>query len=171
MGLSIGSADDGQWPADTGTVCPNRVRFDPVRSITQTGLAKTPYTGGSPHLIRRAAQALFSVQFGFPSSVNGDPFRLLIVNASNPPAPVHLSLQWLTTHAEAWRFAQAPLASACSFLLGGARWQLQPFIAADSARQTNYLYKDWASEDLPTPGDELDFAAVKTTARGPNSLH
>jgi hypothetical protein len=99
----------------------------------------------------------FSVQFGFSSSINGDPFRLLIVNESNPPAPLHLSLPWLAAN-------QTQLGQSLSSnftLLGGRRWQLQPFISTGDPRQTNYLYKDWPPEDLPPPGGELDFAAAK----------
>ena len=104
----------------------------------------------------------FSVQFAFASPGDGDPFRLLIVNENKPPEPLRFSLRWLAAN-------QAPLAqrlSAGFVLLGGRRWQMQPFVGASGSRQTNYLYKDWPVEDLPSLGDELNFAAAKQRLAG-----
>jgi len=101
----------------------------------------------------------FSLQFRFSPANNGDPFRLLIVNESHPPAPMRMSLRWLTTNA---LWLQEPLRE--RFLgkftwLQGQKLQLRPFIRA--GRQTNYLYANWPPGDLPPDGEDLDFAGVK----------
>jgi hypothetical protein len=105
----------------------------------------------------------FSVHFGF--STNGDPFRLLIVNESSPPAPLRLPVQWLRANSESVATSfRMPLGERLvgHFIpLGGWRWQLQPFVRTGGAAQTYYLYKDWPARDLPSPGRELDFAAAK----------
>jgi hypothetical protein len=111
----------------------------------------------------------FSVHFGFASPTNGDPFRLLIVNESNAPVPLHLPLQWLRANQESLTASfRAPLGEYLVgrfTLLGGRRWQLQPFVRSESDAQTHYLYKAWPQKDLPPTGHELDFVAVKRPLR------
>jgi hypothetical protein len=161
------SLNTNRWDAQSETLMPvNGREAQELSAQTDAGgscsfnysewISKNANTVMVQTIFTPAACAL-SIQFGFSSPLNGDPFRLLIVNENDPPAPLRLSLQWLATN-------QASLDQrlASNFtLLGGRRWQLQPFIRGDDARQTNYLYKDWPPEDLPPLGDELDFTAAK----------
>ncbi|HZM05402.1 MAG TPA: hypothetical protein VFC44_20580, partial [Candidatus Saccharimonadales bacterium] len=107
----------------------------------------------------------FSIHFGFSTPENGDPFRLLIVNESNPPVPLSLPLQWLNTNGENLAASlQLPLGQLLSgqFILPpGCEWRLQPFIRTKSADKAAYLYKDWPAQALPRPWHELEFATAK----------
>jgi hypothetical protein len=105
-----------------------------------------------------------SVQFRFTSPNNGEPFRLLIVNESRPPAPRHLSLRWLRTNRTTSIAAslQEPLHERLLgrfTLLKGQQFQLRPFIKV--GQQTNYLYENWPGADLPADGEDLNFAEVR----------
>ena len=111
-----------------------------------------------------APPGALSVQFRFSSPTHGYPFRLLLVNESQAPAPAPLSLRWLKIS----RAGQAgPLLNQEPWneilgqytLLQGQKWQLRPFVKV--GRQTKYLYEDWPAADLPGNGQELDFALVK----------
>jgi len=106
----------------------------------------------------------FSVQFRFSSPANGEPFRLLIVNETNPPPPVRLSLRWLKINRasradpllqEPWREI---LGKGRFTFLQGQEWQLRPFIQV--GQQPRYLYENWPAADLPPKGQELNFAWV-----------
>jgi hypothetical protein len=105
----------------------------------------------------------FSVQFDFPPQHSGDPFRLLIVNENNPPVPLHFGMQWLRINSDSLAGSLRPPLSErlfSNFLLpDGRRLQLQPFIGTKG--KTHPLYKDWPAEDLPSLGDELDFAVAR----------
>jgi hypothetical protein len=120
------------------------------------------------HTTFPASPKAFWVHFGFSASNSGDPFRLLIVNESNAPVPIQLSMQWLKANHPSVRASLDPrldeLLSTTNFILPrGLRWQLQPFIKDGS--QTNYLYKDWPSNALPPLGDELDFVEARRLIR------
>jgi hypothetical protein len=99
----------------------------------------------------------FSLHFGFADPNGGEPFRLLVVNENNGPAPLHMSLGWVVNRADN---ALSRALGNCN-LAPGLDWQLRPFVATANARQAHYLYKDWPAEDVPASGGELDFAAVK----------
>ncbi len=107
----------------------------------------------------------FSVHFGFSIPTNGDPFRLLIVNESNAPVPLHLGMQWLKTNCDSVAASlHEPLGERLfgNFILPpGRSWRLLPFIRTRGAPQARYLYQDWPAEELPAAGNELDFARVK----------
>lgn len=93
----------------------------------------------------------FSIQFNFASPGDGDPFRLLVVDEINPPAPLHLGLPWFASN-------QAGLTQRLFgdfILMGRRRFQFQPFVSTKDG--TNDLYKDWPAEDMPSAGSELDF--------------
>jgi hypothetical protein len=106
----------------------------------------------------------FSVQFGFSSPTNGDPFRLLVVNENNPPPPLSLPKESLQNGRQD---PPALLNGALRllpdfYLLAGRRWQLQPLFSADPhSSRSLYLYNDWPTGSIPPPGHELDFAAVR----------
>jgi hypothetical protein len=107
-----------------------------------------------------------SLQFGYSSSSNGLPFRLLIVNESRPPAPMRLGMRWLKTNHPASVAAalQDPLRDRLlgNFtLLQGRKFQFRPFVRIGG--QTNYLYANWPAELLPREEGELDFAAVRNS--------
>lgn len=113
----------------------------------------------------------FSVCFSYN---NGEPFRLLFVNESNPPAPVRLSSRWLRPDggslATSFQPGLGERLFASVILPRDWNWKLEPFVCAREAPRTNYLYKDWPADELPSPGDELDFTAVKRrliARRGP----
>jgi hypothetical protein len=101
-----------------------------------------------------AAQA-FSLRF---SSPDDDPFRLLIVNEKNPPAPLYLTKEFLQND------AQDLLASLSGTFhsLEGWRLQLQPLARSEShPAQSQCLYKDWPLPDKPAHAMELNFAKVR----------
>ena len=106
-----------------------------------------------------------SLQFGYYSSSNGLlPFRLLIVNESQPPAPRLMSLRWLKANransvAGALREPLSNLLPGNFTFLQGQKWRLLPFVKAGG--QTLYLYANWPANLLPPEGEELDFAAVR----------
>jgi hypothetical protein len=124
-----------------------------------------PHNPVAIHTTFFAPPGAFSVHFAFADPNKGEPFRLLIVNENNSPAPLRLDLQWLRKDgASVAASLQAPLGERLfgNFMLPPERhWQLQPFIHGPGARPTRYLYQDWPPEDLPPAGDELDFATVK----------
>jgi hypothetical protein len=103
-----------------------------------------------------------SFQFGFSSSEHGAPFRLLIVNESNPPPAMRLSKQWLRINrASFFASLDDTLAERLRVnfnLLQGLEWKLRPFVK--NGQQTNYLYANWPAELLPRDGADLDFAGV-----------
>jgi hypothetical protein len=106
----------------------------------------------------------FSIHFGFASSNGGDPFRLLIVNENNPPAPLPLARGFVQEDRQSLRASLADSLRECLFtnfaLLAGWQWQLQPFIKP-KARPAQSLYKDWPLQDRPAFGCELDFANLR----------
>jgi hypothetical protein len=105
----------------------------------------------------------FSLHFGFSSTNDGDPFRLLIVSEANPPAPLPLSKKFIQNARPNLPASMKPaLRERLSdfHLLEGRQWQLQPLIGAASY-PSQYLYKDWPTNDIPSPGHELDFAKTR----------
>jgi hypothetical protein len=102
----------------------------------------------------------FSIHFGFSSTNGGDPFRLLIVNENNPPAPVALARNFVQYDRQDVGSALTDSMRECLFtnfqLLAGWQWQLQPFI-----KPAQSLYKDWPAQDKPAFGCELDFANIR----------
>jgi len=102
----------------------------------------------------------FSIRFGFYSSTNGDPFRLLIVNENNPPPPFRLALGFVQYDRQEVAASLTDPMRECLFtnfeLLAGWRWQLQPFV-----KPVHYLYEDWPAQDRPVFGCELDFANIR----------
>jgi hypothetical protein len=110
-----------------------------------------------------APPSALSIQFHSSSPTNDEPFRLLIVNESNPPAPMRLSARWLKTNraASITGLFQEPLGERLRVNLAspqGQKLQLRPFVK--SGRQTNYLYENWPAADLPADGQELDFSGL-----------
>ena len=109
--------------------------------------------------------AAFSLHFAFSGAEHGEPFRLLFVNENKGPAPVHLGMSWLTGAGGGLSGSlQAALARRLlgSFILPpGRQWLLEPFVPSPDGRQTNYLYLGWPADELPPPGEELDFAAIR----------
>ena len=163
------SLNTNQWDFPTGARLTVNGRNGQVLSAQNAaGLACSFDYSKNPVVVHTAFPMppnAFSVHFGFSTPTNGDPFRLLIVNESNPPDPLHLGIQWLETNCEGLAASlQSPLNARLLGhfnLIGGRRWQLQPFIMTRGAGQPHFLYEDWPAEDLPPPGDELDFALVK----------
>jgi hypothetical protein len=106
----------------------------------------------------------FSIHFGFSSANDGDPFRLLIVNENNPPAPLALARGFVQDDRQEVGASLTDPMRECLFtnfeLLAGRQWQLQPFIKPKT-RPARYLYKDWPAQDRPAFGCELDFANIR----------
>jgi hypothetical protein len=106
----------------------------------------------------------FSIHFGFSSTTNGDPFRLLIVNQNNPPPPLLLARQFVRDGRQDLRASLDGAMRDCLLtnfsLLAGRQWQLQPYIK-DKPHSARYLYKDWPAWDMPAFGCELDFAHIR----------
>jgi hypothetical protein len=109
------------------------------------------------------APGAFSMHFGFSSTNDGDPFRLLIVNEHNPPAPLTLAAQFIQENRQSFQDSLENSMRNCLLanfaLLAGRQWQLEPFIRPVS-RPAQSLYKDWPESDRPLFGHELDFAQV-----------
>ncbi|HEY3863834.1 MAG TPA: hypothetical protein VGO59_18310 [Verrucomicrobiae bacterium] len=104
----------------------------------------------------------FSMHFGFSASAGGDPFRLLIVNKTNPPHPLRLARTFvLDNHQE----VDASLARAMreclktNFTLLTGHWQLQPWLQG-RVGGSRYLYQDWPPNETPLFGCELDFDRI-----------
>jgi hypothetical protein len=114
------------------------------------------------------APGAYAMHFGFSAPTNGDPFRLLILNAKNPPAPLRLAGQFLP---EFLRDLAAPQPAALRLipdfhLLAGQQWQLQPLLRTEShPAESQYLYKNWPSNDMPAAGHALDFADARQLLR------
>jgi hypothetical protein len=110
-----------------------------------------------------SATRAFSIHFGFSSPTNGDPFRLLIVNENNPPAPLPLAKQFIRDGRQDLRASLEGSLRDRLFpnfeLLAGRQWQLQPFIKHTS-HPARYLYNDWPDGDRPPFGCELDYAHI-----------
>jgi hypothetical protein len=109
----------------------------------------------------KSVPAAFSLHFGFSSATHGDPFRLLIVNENNPPAPLHLAGKLVQLNRQDLGASLDGSLREClatNFLfLDQRQGQLQPWVRTDSG-PARYLYKDWPAEDVPAFGCELDFA-------------
>jgi hypothetical protein len=102
-----------------------------------------------------SAVRAFSLRF---ASTNDDPFRLLIVNEKNPPAPLYLTAQCLQNNAQD---LLGSLRSAFHFS-EGRRLRLEPLTSPEShPDQCECLYKDWPIQDRPQPALELDFAKAR----------
>ncbi len=105
----------------------------------------------------------FSIHFGFASTNDGDPFRLLIVNENNPPAPLPFARSFVQMDRQdvgaSLRRAMRECLMTNFQLLAGWQWQLQPFVKPRS-RPAQYLYRDWPAADRPVFGCELDFAHI-----------
>lgn len=110
--------------------------------------------------------AALTLRFAFSNTEAGEPFRLLIVNQSNPPPPIHLGKAWVRANGDSLVSSLAsPLGQRlqAEFIpLAAWHWQLEPFVRDQKGSQTNWLYKNWPLEDLPEAGGELDFTNVKT---------
>jgi hypothetical protein len=105
----------------------------------------------------------FSMHFGFSSLTNGDPFRLLIINETNPPEPLHLSREFVQYNRQGLRASLDGSLMDCLntnfFFLDQRQGQLQPWLQTGTG-QIQYLYKDWPTGDVPVFGCELDFSNV-----------
>jgi hypothetical protein len=114
------------------------------------------------------APGAYAMHFGFSAPTDGDPFRLLILNAKNPPAPLRLAGKFLPNFR---RDLAAPQPAALRlipdfYLLAGQQWQLQPLLRTEShPAESQYLYKNWPSNDMPAAGHELDFADARRQLR------
>lgn len=110
-----------------------------------------------------AMPGAFSAHFGFVSSTDGDPFRLLIVNEHHPPSPLPLPARFVQRDRGSFQDSLDGSLRRCLLanfiLLAGRQWQLQPY-AIHGAHSPQYLYKDWPAEDRPNFGCELDFAHI-----------
>jgi len=89
------------------------------------------------------------------------PFRLLVINAGNAPAPLQLDSHLLRPSAPSFREAfTGPLRDRIDkFVLTNANWQLRPYVEAKPGEPAKYLYRDW--EKRPEFGTELDFRATR----------
>jgi hypothetical protein len=109
-----------------------------------------------------------SFHFAFASSSDGDPFRLLIVNETNAPAPLLLGRELVKIDSLDVRGSlQGPLREllfANYTLLDGRQWQLEPLIQSETGA-TRCLYRDWPARDLPPPEQELDLTALAQRLR------
>jgi hypothetical protein len=106
----------------------------------------------------------FSMHFGFSSTNDGDPFRLLIVNEHNPPPPLPFAMRFVQMDRQSFQDSLEGSMLRCLranfILLADRQWQLQPYIKLNS-HSAQSLYKDWPAEDRPAFGSELDFAHVR----------
>jgi hypothetical protein len=102
----------------------------------------------------------FSIHFGFSSTNDCDPFRLLIVNENNPPTPLRLAKAFVHYDHQDLPASLDGSMRDCLFsnftLLAGRHWQLQPFLKPKAP-----FYKDWPAQDRPALGCELDFANIR----------
>jgi len=105
----------------------------------------------------------FSLHFGFASTNDGDPFRLLVVNERKPPPPLSFSRLFVQKDRHGFQDSLDGSLGRCLLgnyhLLAGRQWQLQPYTKLPQ-HSAQYLYKDWPSEDRPSFGCEMDFARV-----------
>jgi hypothetical protein len=110
----------------------------------------------------------FSMHFGFASTNDGDPFRLLIVNEHNPPAPLSLPMQYVQKDRQNFQDSLEGSLRRCLLanfrLLADWQWQLQPFVRR-KGHSFDYLYKDWPADERPAYGQELDFAHIEQRLR------
>ncbi len=163
------SINTDQWDFTAGAPMTVQGRQKPVLSATNdTGLECSFDYSMNPVMVNTAFSnppRAFSVRFNFSTPNLGEPFRLLVVNETNPPEALHLSTQWLRTNCEGLVASlQAPLGEILKghfYLPAKREWQLQPFIKNKGAQQAHYLYQGWPAEDQPPLGEELNFAAVK----------
>jgi hypothetical protein len=105
----------------------------------------------------------FSIHFGFNSSSNGNPFRLLIVNEHNPPPPLPMDMHYVQKDRQnvqdSLEVSLRRCLSANFTLLAGRQWQLRPYLRSKSG-PAQYLYQDWPANDTPVLGCELDFSHI-----------
>jgi hypothetical protein len=89
-----------------------------------------------------------------------DPFRLLLVNVAQPPAPLRLSLRFLK---RGWSLQESIdpdlWARLRSFQLTNASWQLRPYVQKDGAVRD--LFATWPASLQPDPDKALDLPFVK----------
>jgi hypothetical protein len=92
------------------------------------------------------------------------PFRLMVVYERDAPKPLRLSRNLLSPRGTRWSETLQPLLwerlKQFHFAGGVTNWQLRPFVGTNEA-SAKYLYKGWAPQDIPPPGSELNFAAIK----------
>jgi hypothetical protein len=107
-----------------------------------------------------------SARFTFASTNDGDPFRLLVINPNDSPAPMILARGFVQggslNPALVQRLDQI-------HPLGGETWRLQPFVKTKDGTPSRYLYEGWPPDQSPPAEEELDFAGVKkrlTSQRG-----
>jgi hypothetical protein len=98
----------------------------------------------------------FSMHFGFSSPTNGDPFRLLIINENNPPAPLRMARKFAQNDRQE---LLASLKGSFSFL-DGRQLQYRALLKPET-QPSQYLYKNWPASELPDSGHELDFGDVR----------
>jgi hypothetical protein len=108
--------------------------------------------------------AAISARFTFSSTNDGDPFRLLVINPNDPPAPLIMARGFVQagghTVAGSLRPALEQRLSQIH-LLGGQTWRLRPFVKTKDGRFYRYLYENWPPDQTPPAEGELDFADVK----------
>jgi hypothetical protein len=104
------------------------------------------------------------MRFEFSSTNDDWPFRLLLVDSLNPPAPLAFGKGFIQSdRLTASAALQSSLAERLLFhLVGGQVWRLRPFVASNDRKATNYLYDGWPPEDVPE--SELDFASARQRA-------
>ncbi len=102
----------------------------------------------------------FSIHFGFSTTNDSDPFRLLFVNENNPPEPLHLARKFVLENHQGLNASLDPPVwerLMTNFtLLAGRQWRLLPFLKPKAP-----LYKGWPEEDKPAFGCELEFANIR----------
>jgi hypothetical protein len=102
--------------------------------------------------------AAISARFTFSSTNDGDPFRLLMINPNDPPAPLIMARSFLFSGAPNSALGQR---LSQIHLLGGARWQQRPFVNTKDGKTARYLYDGWPPEQAPPAEAGLDFAEAR----------
>ena len=108
--------------------------------------------------------AAISARFTFTSTNDGDPFRLLVINPNDPPAPLIMARGFVQAARDTVVGSLHPaLAQRLSQIhsVGGETWRLRPFVKTKDRRVARYLYEDWPADQTPPAEAELDFAEVK----------
>jgi hypothetical protein len=116
---------------------------------------------GAPVWVRTSfgvAPSAISARFTFLDTNDGDPFRVLAINPSNPPPPLILDRSGVQAGslnpAVAQRLSQI-------HLMDGESWRLRPYLNTRDGTPSRYLYEDWPADETPAAGEELDFAGVR----------
>jgi hypothetical protein len=158
----------GQWDAGSDKPLPVNGRKGPQLTAGTDGNAQCLFDY-SEWLARSDAPVYVQTSFGTPpaaisarftffSTNDGDPFRLLVINANDPPAPLIVARGFVQAGS-----LHPALAQRLSQIhpLGGETWRLRPFVKTKDSASSRYLYEDWPPDETPPAEAELDFAEAK----------